>query len=339
MSRTWMLLGLLAALAGPAVASPAESGEAETKTAVLRHRAPRASDVVLPAERFAPVGASIDVAGRRFPVRLDGLALEVDVDADGTFDVRAAGASARVVLAGATGAYAVRLRNDGTGWTWAAGGEMTGEVAGTRVRIIDQDGDGTYDDYGADAIVVGRGRVATFLSRTINVDGKLWAIDVAADGASVRWRPYDGPAGSLKLDYQTRGKVLGLVVKSTDGAHSFDLARAGEGLLVPAGTYELARGQIGLGETRVEVRAGRAGAVLVKDGATTELVWGGPVKAEFGYVRTGGEVALSPADIRYFGSAGEEYVSWFPDGKSPRIVITHGKTGREIAEAYFPGSC
>ena len=47
-------------------------------------------------------------------------------------------------------------------------------------------------------------------------------------------------------------------------------------------------------------------------------------------VRAGGDLKA--------GSAGEEYYGWNPLGKSPRITL-HTKSGKEIVEAYFAGSC
>jgi hypothetical protein len=47
---------------------------------------------------------------------------------------------------------------------------------------------------------------------------------------------------------------------------------------------------------------------------------------------------ISPADVTYFGRAGEEYFIWDPVGKSPEFSIVERKAGTELTKAMFPGS-
>ena len=117
------------------------------------------------------------------------------------------------------------------------------------------------------------------------------------------------------------------------------MAGAGAGMLVPAGDYVLAWGELGLGQSRATIRAGRSAPMSVAAGGVTSTTWGGPVKAEFAYARQADKVNFSPDHIWYYGDKGEEYLGWTPLGKSPKIVIDDGTTGRQIAETYFPGSC
>jgi hypothetical protein len=135
----------------------------------------------------------------------------------------------------------------------------------------------------------------------------------------------------------TDAKLLTAVFRNKGGDLSFDVAAAREGLRVPAGTYELHSGRLGLGESVVRVRAGRAKTVAVTKDAHARLKWGGPVKAEFAYQRSGGEVVLAPDTLRWFGCAGEEYFDWKPFGKSPEFTITDVKERKEIAKAIFTG--
>ena len=105
------------------------------------------------------------------------------------------------------------------------------------------------------------------------------------------------------------------------------------------GEYLLTSGHIGLGENRMQFRSGRARTLEINEGETTTFGWGGPVRAEFDYQRQGDQLVLSPEQVRYYGKAGEEYHSFFPRGESPKFTVRNLKTGREIAEAYFPGTC
>jgi hypothetical protein len=219
----------------------------------------------------------------------------------------------------------VRLVNR-QGWRYAPGGAMVGKLDGTRIQIIDQNNNGSFADYGKDAMIVGRSKVACFLSRVINVGGHLYAIEIAPDGTRLTYAPHEGPAGTFSLaSCDTKAKLLGAIVRSADGTHSFDMARAKDGMLVPAGKYLIHSGEIGLAESRVKVRRGRSKALTVAAGQKTDVAWGGPVMAEFDYARRSGKVHFDPDRIWYFGAKGEEYYGWFPNGKSPKIVIKRGQ--------------
>lgn len=319
-------------------AAPAQENSSGASSIDLRHKTQRKWKLKLPREEFTPVGTALRILGSTFKTKMSGTALEIDTDGDGALDVKVDGTQAVVTLRGRDGQYAVRLVEKG-GWKYAASGVMAGKLRGTRIRLIDQNNNGRYDDYGKDAMIVGRGKSASFLSRTVNVGGELLSIDVAENGQRIGFRPYAGETGSLTLSCDTKAKVLGAVVRSVDGDHSFDVTHAKDGLRVPTGRYELVCGEIGLGSNRVKFATGRAKPIAVAKDADTSVGWGGPVRAEFAYRRRGGEVGLSPNEVWYYGAAGEQYVSWVPLGKSPKFTIFNRKTGREIAQAYFPGTC
>jgi hypothetical protein len=97
-------------------------------------------------------------------------------------------------------------------------------------------------------------------------------------------------------------------------------------------------GELGLGESRVQMVTGQSKPITVSEGKDTRVCWGGPVRAEFDYKRIAGKVHLSPKAVWYYGAAGEEYVNWVPLGASPEFTIKEPK-GKEVARAYFPGSC
>lgn len=353
-----LALGLVpSALPSAAGHSPACAAEGPRagETVELEYRSYRDWDIVLPAEQFARVSGELcatSCGGQHFKAELDGTALEVDTDGDGEPDTTVVGKeddlgskSALVTLRGTSEdgepfTYTVRLVDDGKGWTFAAAGAMVGKIGATRVQLIDQNNDGDYDDYGVDAMIVGRGRYASFLSRAVNVAGELKRIEVSADGSRIDVTPFEGATGTLDLRSQleAKGKLLAAVVKSADGAYSFDLARARAGLEVPAGTYVLHSAKLGLGKMEGFVRAGRMEPMVVGSGERFALEWGGPLQAEFTYQRRGATVQISPADVSYFGAAGEEYSVWEPVGKSPTFTILERDAGTELAKALFPGS-
>ncbi len=334
-------------LGGVAMAGPDESPAtaSENGTCQLKYKAARAWRVDLPAERFTTVSSALDftqAGGPRFAVELQGDALAVDTDADGKTDVKVTGKEGFVRLATKGEkpfTYAVRLRNAGSGWHYAAGGMRVGKVGETRITLIDQNGDGRYDGYGEDAMIVGRSKSAAFLSRVVNVAGALHRIEVAPDGGSIRHAPYTGPSGTLDVasKWDAQAKLQSVIVKSADGAYSFDLARSKGGHRVPAGRYVLHGGKLGLGENVVRFTNGRAKAIDVAKESKTVIAAGAPLVAEFAYQRNGAEVVFDPATLRYFGRAGEAYTVWQPFGKSPEFTVTDSKKGTEIAKAIFTG--
>lgn len=334
-----------------AVSAPAQSGDrscsqvtslTEGSSIPLTFKTYRNWQISLPAEEFSPVGPAFrfaDSLGRDFFVKPEGTTLLVDTDGDGKTDTKAEGEKAHITLTGKTTKYAVRLVNR-QGWRFAPGGAMVGKLNGTKIQVIDQNNNGSYADVGKDAMIVGRSKVACFLSKVINVGGQLFSIAVSKDGTNLDYTPYAGKSGTFSLgSCATNAKVLGAIVCSTDGTISFDMAREKDGMLVPAATYVIHNGEIGLAESRVKIRQGRSAPIAVEPGKKTDVSWGGPVLAEFDYARRSDKVQFDPNRIWYFGAKGEEYHAWFPNGKSPKIVIKNRKSGREIAQAYFPGSC
>ena len=328
------------ALAGPD-ATPAAAGG----TITLADEAVRAWDIDLPAERFEQVSRDLDfraVGGKRFAATLDGDALAVDTDGDGAADVKVTGKQGFVRLqvdGEKPFTYALRLVNVGGGWRYAAGGTRVGKLGATRITLIDQNGDGRYDGYGEDAMIVGSSTSACFLSRVVNVEGKLHRLEVAPDGASIRHAPYTGTQGTLDLasQWDAQAKLQAVIVRSEDGAYSFNLAGAQGGLAVPAGRYLLHSGKLGLGENVVRFTQGRAKALEVGKDGTTVVAAGRPLSAEFAYQRNGAEVLFNPATVHWYGRLGEEYVGWKPFGKSPVFTVTDAGTRKEIAQAIFTG--
>jgi hypothetical protein len=317
------------------------------ETVPLKFKSYQKWDIVLPQEKFAPVAGKIPVAhagGDGFLVEVDGTSLSVDANGDGKVgDVKAKGTAGLVKLEGKTAdgktiQYAARLANNG-GWTYSTACAMVGSLQGETIRLIDQNGNGRYNDFGEDAMVVGNGDAAAFLSRVVSVKEQLFTIEVTELGDEITARPYEGQAGILNLaeKFETDGKLTAAVVKSTDGQNSFELSRAAKGLAVPAGQYEIASGLVEKGKETVRIRKGNSRPITVAQGQTSVLPWGGPLVAKFEFDRAGDKVTFAPEKLWFYGRSGEEYHTWVPDGKPPKFVIADAKSGKEIAEAKFGG--
>jgi len=343
----------LAVAAALAVTSPAPVEE----TVGLDYRSYRTWNLQLPDEAFQKVSGSIPVAhagGAGFAVEARSGGLAVDTDGDGTLESVIEGVedpatkerTAQVVLTGTdpSGAplrYTARLKNEGAGWMWAAGGAMVGKLGDTKITLVDLNGNGRYDDVGADAMAIGTRKVACFLSEAALVGDRLVTLTVDPAGTQLSATEFEGATGVLdfRSELETKGKLLQAVVRSADGRYSFDLASSLDGITVPVGAYEVVTGQLGLGAATVQVETSHMQPLEVSAAGTTVLDWGGPVRAEFEYDRAGDEVVLSPNKVWFIGAAGEQYFGWNPRGKSPEFTIRERDLGTELLKAVFPGSC
>lgn len=318
----------------------------QSGSVTLEFRSRRPSALALPEETWLPLGfhfpsALPDHPG--FAVGFEGGRLRVDTDADGALDVDVGGDEALVLLRDAEGrpTAAVQLRRGAQGWTWSSGGMRVGKLEGVDVKLLDQDNDGRFDGVGRDALILGRGRNACYLSEVVAVDGTLYSIEVAPDGARIDFTPYAGPTGTLDLvsGQDSKAKLAWAVVQSTDRRHSFDLSSAREGRAVPPGAYRLVSGRVALGSMHATIGPGRSRTFDVVPGETLHVEWGGPVRAEFGVQRAPGRLGFSPTDIDYYGRFGELYTDFLPLGKSPEFAIRDAETGEVLVNAKFPGNC
>ncbi|MBK6940811.1 MAG: hypothetical protein IPH13_11520 [Planctomycetes bacterium] len=323
---------------------------ADGTTVPLEPKAYRTFELLLPQERFAEVGAGFAVphgGSERFTTTLEGDRLRVDLDGDGTCEALVEGETGFVTLArtatdGRSLAYSARLKREpGEPWTYSCGSAMVGQIDGVAIQVFDQNLNGRFDDYGVDAMIVGKSIVASYLSKVVAIGDRLVSIEVAADGSSLDVAPFTGATGTLDLrsGFTCKAKLDAAIVRSTDGAYSFDAARAKAGMKVPAGEYRLEAGRIVLGESRATVRAGHAKPLVVAADAKLEVAWGGPVTAEFAAQRDGDQIGFTPWDIWYYGRLGEEYVDFMPLGASPTFAIKPRTAPEPILWVKFPGNC
>jgi hypothetical protein len=310
----------------------------------MNHKRYRDWTIELPKETFTPVGEEISLqAGKySFISAMEGNNLLLDLNGDGTTDVRISGEEGSALLRSEDGfRYAIRLKSSANGWYFASSGAQVGKLEDTRIALLDQNNDGYFGEVGVDAILLGQGKVATWLGSTLLVDGKVHALQFDSAQQQIMLADYEGEMGSLSVaaGFQGKGKILSAVVRSSDGQHCLDLAGHEGPVQVPAGNYRILSGKIGLGEQAVLVAPGTASALKVNAETAQSFHWGGPVRAEFEFQRGSGKIAFSPEHVWYYGSSGEEYVQWKPVGKSPVFQIIDSASKQEVASAVFPGSC
>lgn len=356
--RYLLAITLLAVACGPPVQADAADDSAVVS---LRYRSYRNWKIHLPEFQWIPLNDGFRVphaGGDLFPVTQVGNDLNVDTDGDGKLDrmikpqvnTVTGVASARVILTSRTKAgdefrYAARIQKDGGDWEWAPGGAMVGSISTENgplpIRLIDRNGNGRFDEFGTDGLIVGVSDEATLLSQAVVIDGELQELTVLDNGAGVRLSEFEGPTATLDMStsFDSEGVLLSAIVRSFDGRYSFDFGRFDGPVEIPSGTYQVVAGAIGLGQQRVEIHAGRMKPIKLEAGDEQRVAWGGPAKPEFRFEREGARVRFTPLKIWYYGRAGEEYRNWSPVGKSPEFTIRDRDTGAVLEVAILPGSC
>jgi hypothetical protein len=227
---------------------------------------------------------------------------------------------------------------------WQRACWMQGEAFdGRPVVLIDDDSNGTYNDYGADAIVVGKGKRADFLSEIVRVEGELYRVQVDdVLGATIRTMPFSGPTGMVEVHY--KGPILpeSLYIRGAGG----DLKRVVLPLLqktavkVPVGKWVFYYGSLRDGKGRnaslAEIRKGKSEAFEVNENATTVVELGAPFTFDYEVKADGNNSVLRGRDLRVFGSRGELYTRFYPEVPRGDVIVMVGKGGVVTKEKLKP---
>lgn len=328
-------LGLALALAGPGQAD-------EPQTHDLSYQVVGRWDWNLIGDPWRTLPETLELAGREVRFTQDERVLHVDHDGDGRPDLRLRQDEGRVELPASeeAPAYALRLRRDRDGWSWAPGGVLVGEVAGVTVRLVDLNGDGLHGGFGTDALVLGPSREASLFTSIASLDGELHCLELeeGPEGARLHSRPYVGPVAQLdaRQHFTSNGQLSSAIFRS--GTVYIDAARRRRATLVPVGTYELVSGRVTRGARTADIAPGRFEPFTLEGGERHEVTWGGPLHAEFTYRVQAGVLTVNP-DVRYFDEAGAEYQAFAPVVKAPLIRVRSLKTGKQVQHGRLGGCC
>ena len=300
--------------------------------------------IVLPNESWREVSEKLPIAhqnGEGFLAIRRGTYLVVDTNGDGKVETEVKGAFGFVRLKakdsqGQELNYGVRFRHVGSRWEYLPSGAMCGKLNGTKVKVIDSNGNGIYNEYGVDAIVVGRGKAASYLSKVVNLNGKLFDFEISRNGREVTLSPYQGEAGNIDLrsKFRSKGKLVSAVISNEAGDISFNVAKGS--MKLPVGSYTITGGLAKKGGESAKLLAGRMEPMQVKANDKFVLAWGSPVTADFLFEVNGEEVRVKP-DVHFYGKAGVEFHNWLPDAKSPKLLIKDKKTAKLLDSGRFGG--
>lgn len=337
---------MLATAAAVCLANFAAAQEAQSEKIALTHKVPDKWTFVLPKETWTPVAGGINIVhagGTSFVAEVQGSALAVDTNGDGKVDDKAKGVGGQMLLKskstdGKPLHYGVRLTKTGESWTFSAGGAMVGKAHGEAITVIDQNNNGSFNDYGVDALITGNGDAASFLSRVINLGGELYGFDIDADGRAATLTAWQGESGSLDVrkGFEGNGDIRAVIVSNERGDVSFNAAASKKALKVPTGNWVITGGLVTNGSESVRLAQGNMAALAVNSGATTEMAWGGPISIDFTYAINGDKLTV-PYNLKYYGRSGEEYRNFLPDATSPQIVVMDKKKRILLSTSRFPG--
>jgi len=334
------LPGLLALALVFGLASSASASESDNLTPKAF---PKWTNLV-PNETWTKVATTLPIPhanGQGFLVTARGPCLLVDTNGDGKVETKVQGAFGFVKLkakdaAGEEIVYGVRFRHSSNTWECSVSGAMCGRLKGVPVKVIDRNMNGVYDEYGVDAIIVGRGKAASFLSKVVNLRGTLYDFSISKNGRSVELTEYKGETGTIDLRsrFSSRGKLVSAVISNETGDVSFNVARGS--LEVPVGKYRITGGLAKRAGESAKIGGGRMQPIAVPAGEKLVLDWGAPVTADFRFEVTGEQIKVRP-DVHFYGKAGEEYHDWVPDAKSPKLLVFDKQTEKVVASGRFGG--
>jgi hypothetical protein len=192
-----------------------------------------------------------------------------------------------------------------------------------RVILLDENGNGKFNDVGKDAVIVGDLPV-TLLGKHIAIGDKLYEMLVHAAGTLVEVRPaaemdtgtidfFENHEPSQKAETL---RIHTLIVTGADGSFAFDAAH--KKLKAPAGAYDFTFGLFERAKEMVYMRKGDKTSFVVIPGKTTSPKWGGEITARFDVQSDGAEVTMSPP--AFYGIGSEEY---FPEHYRVNGVFAH----------------
>ncbi|MBI1850820.1 MAG: hypothetical protein HYR85_10795, partial [Planctomycetes bacterium] len=219
---------------------------------------------------------------------------------------------------------------------------MEGEFLGKKITLIDDSNNATYDDYGADSMIIGNG-APQFLSRIFSLDGKFYVLKpVDALGSEVRIKEWTGDTGSVALKWKggVQPKYLYIRGMEGDGLNGFFNLDPKAPIKVPTGNYTFYFGLIKEGTGRradtIEIRQGKSKTFAVKANETATVELGAPFEYDFRTTPVKEKVTLKGRDLRIYGKSGELYTRLYPDFPIPEIEIKREKGGLVGSDKFRP---
>lgn len=269
--------------------------------------------------------------------------LEIDLNNDGKVDTKAKGKDTQIpckLIAkdGTSYDYMFRITRVETSgstvdWLMQRSCYMEGSYDKTKIRVIDDDSNGIYGEFGRDAIAIGNSADhAAPLGPLCNINNKIYRLKLNATGTKLLLKPFEGETGKLDAvkSYATTAKLVWAVFKGKDSW--FDCAVQGKDteVVVPVDTYQLAMGRVYARPQGARIRSGSMKSVEVKKGEVAVVEWGAPVRINFSYAFEGRILKIEPGQIEAVGNGGETYWRFEPEDMTPQVMIRNKDTKKVV---------
>lgn len=200
-------------------------------------------------------------------------------------------------------------------------GSIKTDAGSLRVMTIDNDYNGIYNDVGGEefsgdgVLLLRKSREYSYpqmlgtVGRVAFVDGELYTISVSAVGDTVEVKPYDGPAGTIRIKAtDSAGRFANcesLTLNGSAGTFEFDTSRSSE-FRVPVGEYGDVKAYLPFTNGRdvrdwMSISVSKSTPVRIADGQVSEVTVGGPMTLKISpdvesvTAKRGSEVRLSLA--------------------------------------------
>ena len=225
-----------------------------------------------------------------------------------------------------------------------------GKIDSVKIRILDENLSGKYEQNGTDAIQIGNGKLALPFRGRHRIGENFYKLKIAPDGSSLEYTKIPDPQAGLVLTPFTGKYLAGLVLEGQNGAYDIQAcSQTG----IPAGSYEVVYGAVGdlrapmslsRGRERLKYEIQADKKNLIRIGPPLKLVFSASYseskkdKDDKHNKQVTRRLSISiPRSIT--GAGGEEYgpVS-FPNARSPKgrpaVMILQGS--KTLVKAAMP---
>ncbi|MEK7449924.1 MAG: hypothetical protein AAB019_10650, partial [Planctomycetota bacterium] len=162
-------------------------------------------------------------------------------------------------------------------WYYRRAGFMKGTVEGEPVVLIDDNSNGHYNDFGQDALLIGRGKEAGLLSFLVFIKGKYYEFRSEQSGTSIWLREYQGALGKIdvksKLNFK-KVKPPNFIILTNKDTYLL-ISTKEKTAVAPVGEYQL---YLAVLTDRIRVRHGNLPLIKIEADKVTVLDWGEPFK-------------------------------------------------------------
>jgi len=247
----------------------------------------------------------------------------------------------------------------------APGGSLVADVAGTPIRIFDDNMDGLYGSppkrwayaglidgdvqADVDSVQIDGAKVAVPWSEYLEIGGAWYQMESADSGVEIKATPVqDLETGKLKLDLKGLDADY-VIVKGVDKSRwenaYFDIASVKSGVTVPAGAYQLFSGKISKGKKAQMMKAlmlptRNTPTWTVEAGKTTTAKLGAPFGFDFHVSQDANSATVVGVSISVLGSANESYQRLWNCVVRPEVSMREEgtKRGSKGEDMKGPGS-